>query len=525
MKKVLGLVKIQIWAMLGSMFAIGQYKKKKSKALYAGFGAFAIIMFAVSFIYAYSMGLVLKMYDSIELLPSIFVALTSIVVLFTSIFKVKGTLFGFKDYDMVMSLPVSNSKIVASRLILLYSINEVFVFIIMIPVMIAYGILVQPGVVFYIFSISMLLFIPLIPIVIASFLGTVVTYLSMRFRYSNVLYIVFTFLLLLTMITLPLFLGDSEEVLAQLSHMIASQINRIYPLARLYSKAVSDGNIIALLIFVAVSVLVFLIFAFAVGKVFKRINTVIMTGRHKANYKLGELKSSSPIKALYRKDLKRYFSSAVYVMNTGFGVVIMVLGAIALPFVDVSAVTAELNINAAGTIQDILPLFITFCIATSCTTMASISIEGRNLWIVKSLPVSAVMIFTSKILVNLTILTPVFFSAILMGITMRIPFVNWLLILMATVSCSVFMSLLGLVLNLSFPNLSWTNETVIVKQGTAAMISVFSGIGIVIVQFLLWMVIGNSALSMVLFICFICILIWVLYRLLLNSGRRKFERL
>ena len=140
----------------------------------------------------------LKTINSLELLPSLFMVL-SIMVLFTTIYKVKGTIFGFKDYDMVMSLPVSNSQIVASRLILLYSINIVFVLIIMIPMMVAYGILVQPGIQFYVFSIILLFFIPLIPIIIAAFLGTALTYLSMRFRYSNIVYMVFSFLVLIAM--------------------------------------------------------------------------------------------------------------------------------------------------------------------------------------------------------------------------------------------------------------------------------------------------------------------------------------
>ena len=113
-------------------------------------------------------------------------ALTSKIVLFTTIYKVKGTIFGFKDYDMVMSLPVSNSQIVASRLILLYSINFVFVLIIIIPMMIAYAVLALPGLQFYIFGILMLFFIHLIPIIVASCFGTILAYLAMRVKYSNV---------------------------------------------------------------------------------------------------------------------------------------------------------------------------------------------------------------------------------------------------------------------------------------------------------------------------------------------------
>lgn len=523
MKKVLRLVSVQIWAMLGSMFAIGEYNKKKTKALYTGFAFFVIIFSIISFFYAYTIGSALKAYNSIETLPSLFMAITSIAVLITTIYKVKGTIFGFKDYDMVMSMPVSNSKIVASRLILLYAINLVFVLIIMIPMTVAYGILVGSGFLFYTYNILMVFFIPLVPIIMASLIGTILTYISMRLKYSNTLYIVFVFLMLLMWVIMPFFLQGSEDALVEINRAISESINRIYPLAALYTKAVIQLNLLSMITFMLASLLAFLLFSLAVGKAFVKINSTIMTGRYRADYKLRELKNSSPLMALYRKEIKRYFASTSYVMNTGFGMVILLIFAIALPFIDLDALVGEMQIK--GTLQDFLPVIISFCIATSCTTMASVSIEGKNLWIIKSLPVSAAKIFASKILVNLTILAPAVFASLLMGITMQLPFINGLLLVLTAVSFSIFISIYGLVINLSFPNLSWSNETVVVKQSTATMISTFSGLGFTAVLYLLLMLIGNFNLSLLIFICFMWIAIFILYKRLMAKGKGQFERL
>lgn len=523
MKKVIQLVSVQLWAILGSMFAIGEKKKKKTRALYVGFTLFVIIMSAVSFFYAYLAGRGLIPFGGIDLLPSLFMSLTSIIVLFTTIYKVKGTLFGFKDYDMVMSLPVSNSQIVASRLILLYTINIIFVLIIMVPMMIAYGILMGPEIQFYILSILLLFFIPLIPIIIASLLGTILTYITMRFKYSNFVYIAFSFLLLILMMFFPLFLGDSEQVLVEMSQMINNQINNIYPLSRLYFQAVTKGNIASLLIFITISILAFMVFSLLVGLVFKQINSIIMTGRYKAKYKPRSLKSSSPLKALYIKDLKRYFASSIYVMNSGFGVVIMVLGAIALPFIDINSLSSEIDIS--GAIQDMIPIFMTFCVSMSCTTMASISIEGKSIWIAKSLPISILEIFASKILVNLTIVFPALLASIFICFTMHIPFIESLLVVLSLASFSLFVSLYGLVINLSFPNLSWTSETVIVKQSTASMISIFTGMAMAVIQYLLVMYLGNVINGSLLFIVLLWVLNFLLYKRLSNAGKRQFTKL
>ena len=137
-----------------------------------------------------------------------------------------------------------------------------------------------------------------------------------------------------------------------------------------------------------------MVFSLVVGKSFVRINTLIMTGSHRSNYKLGELKTSSPMKSLFKKELKRYFASNVYVMNTVFGMLILVIMVIALPFIDPNTIVE--GIDVAGAVEDIIPVIITFCISTSCTTMASISIEGQNLWITKSLPVSSEIYISIK---------------------------------------------------------------------------------------------------------------------------------
>lgn len=524
MKKVMQLIRVQIWDIMASMFAIGDYKKKKTKAFYAGLALVVIVLGRNFYSFAFLLGISLKAFDSMEVLLSLFMAITCIMVLFTTIYKVKGTIFGFKDFDLVMSMPVSNGKIVASRLILLYIVNFAFVLIAIVPMTVAYGKLARPGVMFYLLNLIAMIFMPLIPIIIASVLGTVLAYVTMRLKYSNILYIVFIFILVIGWIfIMPSFVQASQEAMVETSKALAGRINRIYPLAGLYSKAVAKSDFGALIIFIGFSVLAFLIFSWGVGKVFIRINTEIMTVRYKADYRMGELKSSSPLMALYKKDFKRYFASPIYVLNTGFGMAILLLFSIAMPFINLKNLFGEML--PVGLIQEVMPLIIMFCMATSCTTMASVSIEGKNLWIVRSLPVSTATVFASKILVNLSVLAPSFLASIVMGITLRLPFINGILVVLSVASFAIFVSVYGLLINLSFPNLSWSNETVIVKQSAASLISIFSCIGLVGVQYALLAFAKNFRLGILLFICLIWLFNVLLYRTLVKYGVKKFEKL
>ncbi len=524
MKKILRLFSVQVWAMLGDMFSIGNSRKKKPKALYAGILLFVIVMSSIAFFYCYMIGRGLILYDSIEILPPMIMAVTSVIVLLTTIFKVKGTIFGFRDYDLIMSLPVSTGGIVASRVILLYSINFAFVMMIMVPMMAAYGLLARPGIMFYLTGTLMMFFVPLVPIILASVLGTLVAFAASRFRHSNLVSILVSVLALVSFIGLfSLTSGNSGEEMINISKQLTKQVNSIYPLADLYTKAVFHRDSMAMIGFLLISLGSFFLYSYLIGKVFRKLNSVVMAGRYRTKFKMGELKTATPLKALFRKEIKRYFSSPIYVLNTGIGVILLTIGAIALFFVDLEKLAG--NPQVAGMLSQGGPLFVSFCIITSCTTMASVSIEGRNLWIAKSLPVPAGMIFASKVLVNLVVIAPALIDGLLIAIAMKLSYTEGFLLILVTIVLSLYVSLFGLVINLKLPNLNWTSETVVVKQSAATMISLFGGFGIIALQVLFLVIFKAFVPAYLLYIGIMSVAVLLLYRTLMSYGVKRFQEL
>ncbi len=520
MRKVLRLVSVQLWAVLGDMLSIGNMKKKKPKALYLGIVFFIVFLSALSFFYSIMIGSGLMMYDSLELLPTLFMSITCIILLITTVLQVKGTIFGFKDYDMVMAMPISTGGIVASRLIILYSINLVFVTILILPMMFAYGILAQPSILFYGLGVVAMLFIPLVPIAIASLIGTVIAYVASRFRRSNLLSIILIMGLLAAFVAMSFGIEEDGEKLVDMGRTMTAQVYDLYPLAKLYTRAVVDQDLIAFGLFLGISALAFVLYTILVKVVFKKMNTAIMTGRAKSNYKLGRLKTSSPMRALYRKELKRYFSSTLYVTNTAFGIVMLTLASVALLFVDMQTIFGEeLPTNMMAGIG---PTIISFCVMMCCTTSSSMSIEGKNLWIIKSLPVEPKTIYLAKIYVNLTVLSPALIDAVILGIALKAGVLITVLMVIITAVCSVFISLLGLLINLLLPNFNWSNEAVVIKQSAAATITIFSSLGIVVLQFILMAIIPSM---MIAYLGYIAVMIGInvgLYVLVLTYGKKRF---
>ncbi len=522
MNKIIRLVRVQLWSVMGDMLSIGNMVRKKPRVINTGILFFALVFSILSFFYSFMIGSVLKMYGSAEILPSMMMAVTCLLVMITTTFKIKGTIFGFKDYDMVMSLPVSTAGIVASRLLILYAVNAMFVLILMVPMMLAYGVLMAPSPIFYIYGFLMLVFIPLIPIVAASVLGTIIAYAASKFRHSNLLNVIFTIAIVLAFMGFSFTVQGSEQELVDMGKAMAAQINSIYPLAIYYSRAVVEYDLAALLIFIGISVLAFLLYTGVIQLVFKKMNTIMMTGGYHRDFKLRELRTASPLKALYRKELKRYFASPLYVINTGFGVVMLTIGAIALQFVDADRILGDIPGDAV-TVSG--PLFLSFCIIMTSTTMASISLEGKNFWILKSLPVQVKTIFQAKMAVNLTILAVCLPDAILIGIGLKMALVQILLLVLMTLVCSFFVTIYGLLINLLLPNLNWVNEAMVVKQSAASMAVIFTGFGVALIQFALFFLCPSSLLAYLIFIGIMAAADIVLYRVLLSYGVKKFNEL
>ncbi len=119
------------------------------------------------------------------------------------------------------------------------------------------------------------------------------------------------------------------------------------------------------------------------------------------------LKVSTPLNALYKRELRRYFSSPLYVMNTAIGMILAVLASGALLFMGAAKVEQLLEIpGLAALAGDFAPC--SFHAGGDVLHHHVFRLAGGepSLWLAKSLPVTPMLVFGSKILVNLTVTVP-----------------------------------------------------------------------------------------------------------------------
>ena len=189
---------------LSSLFGINKIlhmknspdKKQAKRSVY---GLLAMVFALAYFSVFYSMALA-GAFAQIGMLPTLLglMAFASTVLLLTfSVFETKGVLFGFGDYDIVMSWPVSVRAVAASRVTSMYAYNFVYAALLLIPAGVIYAAMAHPEWWYYPLFVLMTLLIPALPTVVGATLGTLLTVATARMKKRNIMNILGQMLLVL----------------------------------------------------------------------------------------------------------------------------------------------------------------------------------------------------------------------------------------------------------------------------------------------------------------------------------------
>lgn len=182
------------------------------------------------------------------------------------------------------------------------------------------------------------------------------------------------------------------------------------------------------------------------------------------------------MKALVKREMKRYFASSIYVSNTLIGYVMMVAAAAAL--LVLGAESLEDMIGIEGLIEKGAPFVFAGLAGLGSTTANSISLEGKQWWILKSLPLKGRDILNGKLLVNLTIAAPFYLLTVILACIAIRQVASpsaYLWMILLPLLYILWMAVVGLSFNLRMPVMDWENEVTVVKQSAAAMLTVLVG--------------------------------------------------
>lgn len=236
--------------------------------------------------------------------------------------------------------------------------------------------------------------------------------------------------------------------------------------------------------------------------------------------------------------MSTFFKTPVFIINAGFSLVLFLIAVIVIALkhdtimplliAQLSALDLKEEI-IMNNIPIIILILISFASYMTSITNSIISLEGRNITILKSLPIKTKTILMGKILACLKITTPVLFIGdIILFIVLKISVIDSLLLLILSILIPLVSHFIGLIVNLKYPNLNWENSAEVVKQSTSSFISVMLGMALfVLTSMVIFNVIGKiSGTLLLIIVTVIYILIdIILYIYLLRRGTIDFNNL
>ncbi len=481
------LILIRLRALFASLFTLGQNKKRRSPLAKVGIAVLAVYVVAVLFASVSMLFLSLaKGFCGTEFDWLYFAMASLLAVLFCfigSVFVTQSTLFEAKDNDLLLSMPIPAGYILLSRFISVFLLNFMYSLLMFLPAGFMY--FKKEGfdtVRFALFVAAFLLSVTFATVLSCVF-GWISALISSKMRKKSIVQTVLMFaffvLYFVGYFNFQKYLIAVEEN----APLIAAFIKKFLPLFYCMGVGVSQKNYLYFLVFVLVSLLSFAAVYIVLSKTFLRIVTTKRSAA-KVQYVKKEMKTSGKRTALVRKELSGFLSNTMYLMNCGIGCLFSVLLAVlvCVKGADFFA-TAGMLFDEGSFATLLVCSAFCFCAATTNLTAPSISLEGKNFPLLKSMPITAQEVFDSKIIANLAVgAVPITLSALVSGIALGCGSVTSVAMAFVPLSFLVFTSVFGLAANVMFPKFDWINPTTVIKQSASVMISVLGGLAFITVQ-------------------------------------------
>lgn len=445
---------------------------------------------------------------------------------FGSVFNTYSSLYQAKDNDLLLSMPLPTSRILLVRLSGVYAMGLMYEMIAMIPAVIVWFGTAPFSALGTIHVLLIPILLSVLILVLSAVLGWVVALIAARVKHKNILTVVISLCFIGAYYYVYGMAYSMLQTILANAEMIGHKMQIVlYPLYHMGLAAA--GNVLSMLIFAAWIGILFAVTYWALSKSFLKLATV-NRGTAKTAYKEQTAKAGSVNSALLRKELQRFTSSANYMLNCGLGIILMPISAILLVW-KADMIRALFPMLPT----EVLPLLAigAVCLLTSMNDMAapSISLEGKNLWIAQSFPLSGRQVLTAKLKLHLILtLLPAIAPIVAVEWLLKPEPIYALALPLLTALFVLLMAMIGLALNLKMPNLHWSSEIIPIKQSVPVMIALFGGWLLIVGLAGIYVLLQRYISAMAYLLCLVVLLLAadsILLHWLMTKGARVFEKL
>ena len=473
------LIKKQLYEVFRSFFFIGKKNRMRSRWMTAVcFGLFVI----------FGLGIIGGMFTGLSLVLCgplmsagigwfyflLMGAMAVILGVFGSVFSTYSSLYLAKDNDLLLAMPIKVGDIIAARLMIVWILGTLYSALVFLPAMIVY--LAKAGVTPARLAggTVMLLLITDIVQLLSCLLGWVAARISLRLKHKSLITVFITVCLLGAYYYFSFRMDDIIRALirnaARYGSALKGSAHVLYQFGR-----IGEGDLAAAAGFaIGAAAATWLVWRLMSRSFLSLAASGSTTG--KVRYVEKRVRQKTPFMALLSKELARFTASPNYMLNCGFGTLLIPVFGI---FMLLKGRTFIPMIRMALWRQTDSPAVLicaSLCILASMNDMAapSVSLEGKSIWIPQSLPVEPGMVLRAKAALNLIFTAvPMLFAALCgASIVPAAPEVRLMMVLMPLVY-TAFFAMSGTAVGVKMPMMNWTNETMPVKQSAGVAIVLF----------------------------------------------------
>lgn len=447
-----------------------------------------------------------------------------------SVFTAKSSLFEAKDTELLLSLPLTPGMILTSRLLPLIGVNLLLGALIALPGALCWQTNAPPGGMGWAAFLLILAGVALFATAVSALFGWLLSRLSGRIRHKS---LVTSGLSILFLAVYFVFIGRMQNIINEFitnGASIAGKLASVQPLMWL-GDAAAEGDALSLVKSLLLLVLPFVLACRLLSRSYIRTVTS-HRGFARTEYREKRAALHSPARALLSRELIHFGQCSSYLVNCGLGAILLVGGGIALLFA-AGRITELLTIPELAELMQFAPavgaLAICAVAGLSPLTAPAISLEGRTLWLLRSMPVSPREIFLSKLKLHLTVMCPsALVSSVCMLIVLRPTHFAAAALILLPQAYILLTGILGLWENLRHPSLDWTTETQAVKSGIGLLFTMLIGFAMLLTMAALLFLGGKyvGADTALLLLCPLAALsAGLLWRLVLRRGTALWESL
>ena len=486
MSELITLIKTNFLIGLNSFRTQNNSQKIGSSAVTVILGALGIFLSVYGNIMLYN----LYKEAPVPMFALIVMCVALLLIMFTSFMKVKGTLFGSKDYEMLKALPIKKSSILTAKLVDIYFSEFKFSLLALLPTLVIIC-MYYPSVLGILIIISAIFFLPAFPILVFGILSILTHLVFSKFKYgtlvSSILYMAI-FVGIYLLIYIP---NDDQKI--NIFNNTAEVFKYAYFPLLFVRDALIDGSVSGLFIYLGINIALLAIAGLLFVLTYDAVNRLSESKKYKA-YSEMEYKVEGVTKALIKKDFSYIFSSFQLMINSLIGPVMSIV------MIFIANMSSKANVEDPETarmvtlyVGSVMIPMIAFMYGITPYTSFAFAGDSKTFWIVKTLPLRSKDVVLPKIIVSLILTTPFAIAAgIIAGFVYELDVVSFILTPIFLIIFNLFVTILGTVFNMRKPLQNYKTEVEAIKRGGSTLymmltsllaVAIFITLSIVFVMF------------------------------------------